>query len=97
MDRSYYEEIAGELRGLLIRLDDRPPGTHTKLIAEFIDANELRLALEQMADVLSEDEQPLAPDERGNMLGLVHRMWMDDRVKWALQFCPEMKARPFTG
>ena len=76
MDRSYYEEIAGQLHGLLIRLADRLPGKDITLIAEFIDANELGLALEQMADVLSEDEQSLAADERADMLALVARMQM---------------------
>jgi len=39
--------------------------------------------------VLSEDEQPLTPDERADMLALVERMQMGDRVPRALQFCPE--------
>ena len=89
VDRGYYEDIARGLHGLLIRLDDRLPGKDITLIAEFIDAGELGLALEQMADALSEDEQPLAPDERSDMLALVERMQMGDRVPGALQFCPE--------
>jgi hypothetical protein len=86
---AYYEEIAGQLHGLLIRLDDRLPGKDLTLIAEFIDANELGLALEQMADAMSEDELPLASYERSDMLALVERMGMDDRVPRALDFCPE--------
>jgi hypothetical protein len=89
VDIAYYEEIAGRLRGLLIRLSDRLSDKDRLLIAEFIDANELGLALEQMADVLSEDEQPLAPDERSDMLALVERMQMDDRVPRALTLCPD--------
>lgn len=88
-DCTSYDEIAGLLHGLLIRLDDRLPGKDVTLIAEFIDANELGLALEQMADVLSEDETPLSADERDDMLGLVDRMRMDDRVPRALAFCVE--------
>jgi len=87
--RSYYDAIAGRLHGLLIRLDDRLPGKDIRLIAEFIDANELGLALEQMADALSEDEQPLSVDERADILELVGRMQMGDRVVRALAFCPE--------
>ena len=68
VDRAHYEEIAGQLHGLLIRLDDRLPGKDVTLIAEFIDVGELGLALEQMADVLSEDERPLTPDERATCL-----------------------------
>ena len=86
MDRAYYEEIAGLLRGLLIRLDDRLPGRDVSVIAEFIDSNELGLALEQMADVLSEDERPLARAERADSLALVDRMEMGDRVPRALAF-----------
>jgi hypothetical protein len=89
MESAYYEEIAGRLHGLLIRLDDRLPGTDVTLIAEFIDANELGLALEQMADLLSENGKPLSTDERDGMLALVDRMRMDDRVPRALDFCPE--------
>lgn len=89
MDRAHYEEIAGQLHGLLIRLDDRLPGKDITLIAEFIDANELGLALEQMADVRSEDMRPLAPDERLDLLGIAERMHMGDRVPRALTFCPE--------
>jgi hypothetical protein len=44
------------------------PAKDVTLIVEFIDANELGLALEQMADVLSEDELPLSADERADML-----------------------------
>lgn len=89
VDRAYYEEIAGLLHGLLIRLDDRLPDKDITLVAEFIDANELGLALEQLADVLSEDEQALSADERADMLALVDRMQMGDRVPRALTFCPE--------
>lgn len=86
---NHYEAIAGQLRGLLSRLDDRLSGEDVRLIAEFIDVNELRLALEQLADALSEDEQPLASDERADMLALVTRMKMDDRVPGALRLCPD--------
>ncbi|WP_332761239.1 MafI family immunity protein [Pseudarthrobacter sp.] len=89
MERVEYQEIAGILHGLLIRLDDRIQSEDLALISEFIDVGELGLALEQMADVLSEDEQPLTSDERADMLALVSRMGMDGRVPEALAFCPE--------
>lgn len=88
MDRAHYEEIAGLLHGLLSRLSDRLSGKDITLIAEFIDANELGLALEQMADVLSEDERPLAEDERADMTALAGRMHMGGRVPQTLGFCP---------
>jgi hypothetical protein len=89
VDRAYYEEMAGLLRGLLIRLDDRLPGKDVILIAEFIDVNELGLTLEQMADALSEHELPLSTDERADIRALGERMQMGDRVPRAIQICPE--------
>ncbi|GAA1710913.1 hypothetical protein GCM10009745_68690 [Kribbella yunnanensis] len=67
MDTGYYEDIAGRLHGLLIRLDDRLPRQDQVWITEFIDANELGLALEQMADALSEDDRPISSEERADM------------------------------
>jgi hypothetical protein len=89
VDHTDYEEIAGRLRDLLIRLSDRLSDKDLVLIAEFIDANEVGLALEQMADVLAEDQQPLLPDERADILALAERMQIDDRVPRALVFCPD--------
>jgi hypothetical protein len=89
VDRADYEEITGQLRGLLIRLDDRLSGKDAALIAQFIDVGELVLALEQMADQLSEYDQPLAADERADMLALVERMQMTGRVARTLALCPE--------
>lgn len=88
VDTAYYEEVAGKLRALLTRLSDRLSGKDQVLIAEFIDANELGLALEQMADALSYDERPLTDDERFNMLALAGQMNMGNRVPRALTFCP---------
>lgn len=89
MDGAYYEEIGCLLHDLLIRLNDRLPGKDATLIAEFIDVNELGLALEQMADLLAEYEQPLSSDERADMLSLAGRMQMGDRVPRALELCPK--------
>lgn len=88
MDREEFDQIAGVLHGLLIRLDDRLASRDVTLISEFIDAGELGLALEQIADVLSEDDHAITGDERADMLALVSRMRMDDRVPRALRFCP---------
>lgn len=89
MDAAYYEEIAGIVRGLTVRLDDRLSETDLVLITEFLEANELGLALKQIADVLCEDEQPVTADERADMLALANRMQLDDRVSRALAFCPD--------
>ena len=90
MGRSYYEQIARNLHALLIRVDDRLSRQDATWITEYIDANELGLALEQMADALSEEERPLAAGERSDMLALAERMQMGDRVARELRFCPEI-------
>lgn len=89
MDAATFDHISGRLRGLLIGMDDRMPARDVQLISEFVDAGELGLALEQIADVLSEDEMPISASERRDMLELVDRMQMDDRVPGALRFCPD--------
>ncbi|UQX89633.1 MafI family immunity protein [Jatrophihabitans telluris] len=89
MDGAEYEEIAGQLRGLLIRLDDRLSSTDGSLIAELIDVGEVGLAVEQMADQLSEYDQPLAADERADLLTLVERLQLTDRAVRALATCPD--------
>jgi hypothetical protein len=53
VDRASSEEIDGYLRGLLTRLDDRLPVKDFVVITEFIDVGEFGLALEHMADALS--------------------------------------------
>jgi hypothetical protein len=76
------------LRGLVIRLHDRLEAHDRDEVTEFIDANELGLALEHMTDALSENAQPVAADERADMLDLVALMQMDGHVAKALAFCP---------
>jgi hypothetical protein len=89
VDRIDFDDIAGALHGLAIRMSDRLAEKDRVLITEFIDVGELGLALEQIADVLSEDEQPLTTDERSDMLALVERMKMGERVPNALAFWPD--------
>lgn len=88
MERSYYEEIAGTLHGLLIRIEDRLSLQDATLVTEYIDANELGLALEGMAYALSEEQRPVTAGERADMLALSERMEMGDGVAEALRLCP---------
>ncbi len=44
---------------------------------------------EHLADVLSEDEQPLTAVERQGVLTLAERMCLGERVPRALTLCPE--------
>lgn len=63
MELAQYEHISGCMRGLLVRLDDRLRAMDLALISAFINVGELGLSLEQLADVLSEQEEaPRASD-----------------------------------
>lgn len=61
-DISYYEEIQGLLRGLLISLEDHFSRDQAAFISEEIDANELGIALEMMSEILS-DANGVIPNE----------------------------------
>ncbi|MEV6443036.1 MafI family immunity protein [Amycolatopsis sp. NPDC051716] len=88
MNSTWYEEIAACMRGLSTRLGGRLSDDQQRQVAEFIDVNEFGLALEALADFLCEDEQPVWPDERSDMLELARRMQIDGRVGRALALCP---------
>lgn len=85
---SYYERIRGRLLALVIELGDRLTLDEQNWAHEYVDANELGLALEMIADWLSEGLRPIAAAERDTMLGLVEEMGMGDRVARALDLCP---------
>lgn len=86
---SFYEQTRGQLFALVIDLDDRLTRQQQTWAHEFLDANELGLALEMIADWLSEDLQPITRSERRAMLALVDEMSMDDSVARTLDLCPE--------
>jgi hypothetical protein len=88
MDQAGYEHISGVLRGLTVRFNDRLSERDMAFIVELIDVGELGLALEQIADALSEDELPLSPTERADMLALADRMKMGERIPRVLRVCP---------
>ena len=88
MDSAYYDDIRGRLMGLLVRLGDRLDLPTQDWVHEFLDHNELGLALETMADGLGEAGAPVEDQERSEILALVGVMRMDDRVPRALALCP---------
>lgn len=81
-------DLRGRLLGALIRLEDRLPADQVTFIHEYVDAGEWVLALEQLADVLSEDEIGLRDDERAELLVLNASMGMGSRVPDVLGGCP---------
>ncbi|MFN8076286.1 MAG: MafI family immunity protein [Kineosporiaceae bacterium] len=82
--------IGMELLDVLDRLHDRLPTGQVEFIRELIDAAEWGIALEQIADCLSEDEAPLRGDERAALVALNERMGGGERVPGALSTCPVM-------
>jgi hypothetical protein len=91
MDAAYWEDLAGRLYGLLIRLENRLGGEQAELFHEFIEVGEYGLALEEIAGALAQDKIAIANDERGDMLALADRMKMDGLVAHALGFCPQAR------
>lgn len=85
---SNHEQISGQLLALVIDLGGRLTAQQQTWAHEYLDANELGLALEMIADWLSEDSRPITRLERDVMLALADQMTMGDRVARALELCP---------
>ena len=83
-----WREIRDRLLNLLSRLKERLPTHQVEFVRELIDVGEWGIALEQMADVLSEDELGLRDDERADLIALSKRLGMGERVSGALSSCP---------
>jgi hypothetical protein len=89
MDAAEWEDLAGRLYGLLVRLEDRLGGEQAEWFLELIAVGEYGLALEEIAGALAQDKIAITDDERGDMLALAERMTMDDLVAHAVGFCPQ--------
>ena len=80
-DASYYEELQGRVRGLLIRVGDWLEQDEASLIDSFIDANEIELALTTICDLLAELDATLSHDAVDEMERLAERMQLTDPVR----------------
>ena len=89
VDHAYHEEVRGRLLGLFISIEARLPAEGRGFVSELIDVGEYGLALETMADLLSEHVVPITAQERGETLALVSRMDMDEQVPTSLALCPQ--------
>ena len=83
-----YDQLRGQLLGLLIALDGRLTADQSRFGHELLDHNELGLALEMVADWLAEDGTAISKEERVSMLGLAFEMRLGDRVERTLDLCP---------
>jgi hypothetical protein len=87
MDPGYYEDLAGRLYGLVIRLSDRLPADQVQWLHHVTEVGEYGLALEDMAGMLAYGKVAITDQERGDMLALARQMSMDELVPNALKSC----------
>ena len=88
-DAAYYEDLAGRLYGLVIRLSDRLPADQVQWLHHVTEVGEYGLALDDMAGMLAYGKVAITDQERGDMLALAERMKVEgDAVRRALESCP---------
>jgi hypothetical protein len=88
MDFAEHADLTGRLRGLVILLDDRLTLDQARSAEEVIDAAEFGVALELLADTLSEQKTPIPDDLRVEFERLSARLGDADRVMGPLAVCP---------
>ncbi len=76
----YYEDLQGQLRGLLIALEGRLTRDQAALLNELVDANESGVALEMMIDILSQQGEPIARQLLEQMVRLAERMGLSTTI-----------------
>jgi hypothetical protein len=59
---SYYEELRGRVRAVLIAVEAQLPSTTVDLVSEMIDANEPGVALETISEMLVESQGIISAD-----------------------------------
>ena len=91
MDAAYYEDLAGRLYGLVIRLSDRLPADQVRWLHHVTEVGEYGLALEDMAGMLAHGQIAITSQERGDMLALADQMKAKegDAVRHALESSPQ--------
>ena len=88
MDAAYYEDLAGRLYGLVIRLSDRLPADQVQWLHHVTEVGEYGLALEDMAGMLAHGQVAITDQERGDMLALAGQMEMGEMAGDTLRRCP---------
>jgi len=81
LDSTYYEDIQGRLRGLLIELGRHFARDQAALISELIDANECGVALEMMSQILDEGKAPVPKEQVTEIARLGEQMDLPDVVR----------------
>src|SRR5438067_10505777 len=69
-DTAYYEDLAGRLYGLVIRLDDRLSVDQAQWLHHVTEVGEYGLALDDMAAILAHGKIAITDQERRDLLAL---------------------------
>ncbi len=77
MDAAYYDDLAGRLYGLVIRLGDRLPADDARWLHHVTEVGEYGLALEDMTGMLAHGKIAITGAEREDMLALADRMKLE--------------------
>ena len=89
-DTAYYEDLAGRLYGLVIRLDDRLSGDQAQWLHHVTEVGEYGLALDDMAAILAHGKIAITDQERRDLLALAEQMTSEGvAARQALQSCPQ--------
>ena len=88
MDFATHADLTGRLRGLVILLDEQLTSDQARSADELVYASEFGIALEMLADWLSEDATPIPDDVRRDFERLSSQMGNGERVMGALSLCP---------
>ena len=88
MDFATHSDLTGRVRGLIILLADRLSSDQARIGDELIDAAEFGVALETLADWLSEDATPIPDSVRRDFERLSVQMGNVERVMRPLDVCP---------
>lgn len=85
-------DIEPRLRALGLSTTDRLSDAQARWFSEFVDVGEYGLALECLADWLSDELLPVSAAERSEAESLATLMCNVDQVMEPLQRCPPMSA-----
>ena len=88
MDNAYYEDLAGRLYGLVIRLSDRMPADSAGWVHHVTEVGEYELALEDLAAILAHGKTVITDHERADMLALGRKMRLRHDLAGVLGACP---------
>ena len=83
-----FTALGPRLSELGSRLGDRLTEPRRGWYSEFLEVGEYVLALEMLADWLSEEEVPIPDGARTEALALASEMGIHERVSGALSLCP---------